>query len=175
MHPHCSSDIAELCGTDGGLLIGIDLQKDVDTIEAAYNDSCGITAQFNLNLLRRINRELDGNFDLENFEHLAFYDRVENRVDIRLTSRCRQRVRIGAKTFAFRRGEDIRTEYSYKYSIAEFEQLARAAGFRLQHCWMDDRQYFAVLFFNYSCNQVAMSTITNRSTANPPRARIWGH
>jgi dimethylhistidine N-methyltransferase len=140
--------IAELCDNRGGLLIGIDLQKDAAAIEAAYNDILGITAQFNLNLLRRINRELDGNFDLEQFEHSAFYDEVNNRVDIRLTSRLRQSVNIGAKTFAFRRGEDIRTEYSYKYTVPQFEQLARPAGFRLEKCWLDDRRYFAVLFFN---------------------------
>ncbi len=142
------NQIAKLCGTSGGLLIGIDLQKDVATIEAAYNDVQGMTAQFNLNLLLRINRELGGNFDLEQFEHLAFYDRATNRMDIRLVSSCNQSVEIGMDTFDFRAGEAIRTEYSHKYTIEDFEQMANGVGLRLQNCWTDDRQYFAVLFFD---------------------------
>jgi dimethylhistidine N-methyltransferase len=139
--------IAELCGRDGGLLIGIDLQKDVSTIEAAYNDALGITSQFNLNILRRINRELGGKFDLQQFEHLAFYDRAFNRIDIRLVSRCNQQVEIGSHTFDFHRGEAIHTEYSHKYTVEQFEQIAAAAGFRLHNYWTDERRYFAVLYF----------------------------
>ncbi len=139
--------IAALCGIDGGLLIGIDLQKEVAAIEAAYNDALGITAQFNLNILLRINRELGGKFDLQQFEHLAFYDRSCNRVDIRLVSRCNQQVKIGSHTFNFRRGEAIHTEYSHKYTIEQFEQMASEAGFRLQNHWTDHRKYFAVLYF----------------------------
>ena len=140
--------MARLCGPGGGELIGIDLQKDIGTIEAAYNDAQGITAQFNLNLLSRINHELGGNFDLAQFEHLAFYDRAANRVDIRLVSRCDQQVEIGSEAFDFRTGEAIRTEYSHKYTIEAFEQMADEAGLRLRRYWTDDRQYFAVLYFD---------------------------
>lgn len=140
--------IAKLCGPSGGLLIGIDLQKDAATIEAAYNDTRGVTAQFNLNLLRRINRELDADFDLDQFEHSAFYDPSANRVDIRLKSRREQSVRVGQSVFHFRSGEDIRTEYSHKYTVDEFQEIADAHGFRLQSCWTDDRQYFAALYFD---------------------------
>jgi dimethylhistidine N-methyltransferase len=141
------SRIAKHCGTDGGLLIGIDLQKNVSTIEAAYNDAQGISARFNLNLLQRINRELAGNFNLQQFEHLAFYDRTWHRVDIRLVSRSNQTVVIGSDAFDFHTGEAIRTEYSHKYTIQQFEQIASEAGFRLQNRWTDHRQYFAVLYF----------------------------
>jgi dimethylhistidine N-methyltransferase len=140
--------IAKLCAPDGGALIGIDLQKDVATIEAAYNDAQGITAQFNLNLLMRINRELGGNFDLEQFEHLAFYDQATNRVDIRLVSRSAQCVEIGSEAFDFCAGDAIHTEYSHKYTIEEFERMANRAGLRLRHCWTDNRRYFAVVYFD---------------------------
>jgi dimethylhistidine N-methyltransferase len=139
--------ISKLCGQGGGLLIGIDLQKDVATIEAAYNDAQGITAKFNLNLLARINRELGGNFNLAQFVHSAFYDIGNARVDIRLVSCCDQNVEIGSDEFEFRAGEPIQTEFSHKYTIEGFEQMAAQAGLRLEHCWTDDRRYFAVLYF----------------------------
>jgi dimethylhistidine N-methyltransferase len=138
--------IAMLGGPSGGLVIGIDLQKDASTIEAAYNDAQGITAQFNLNLLLRINHELGGNFELAQFDHLAFYDKANNRVDLRLVSRRNQTVEIGSDAFDFRTGEPIHTEYSHKYTIEQFEGIAAEAGMRLRNCWMDNRQYFAVLF-----------------------------
>jgi dimethylhistidine N-methyltransferase len=138
--------IALLCGHDGALLLGVDLEKDPATIEAAYNDAAGVTAEFNLNLLRRINRELDADFDLGAFEHRAFYDRRYKRVDIRLESRRRQRVRVGAASYRFARGEAIRTEYSHKYTIDGLAALADEAGFTLRRYWTDDRQYFAVAY-----------------------------
>ena len=95
----------------------------------------------------RINRELGGNFKLEQFVHSAFYDEANTRVDIRLVSRCKQSVEIGSDEFGFGRGESIHTEYSHKYTIESFEQLATQAGLRLQRCWTDDRQRFAVLYF----------------------------
>ncbi len=109
--------IAELCGSGGGLLIGIDLQKDVRVIEAAYNDAQGLTSEFNLNLLRRINRELDGDFDLEQFAHRAVYAVEPGRVEISLVSQRDQRVTIGGEAFDIAEGESIHTEYSYKYTI----------------------------------------------------------
>jgi dimethylhistidine N-methyltransferase len=140
--------MANTCGAGGGLLIGIDLQKDVATIEAAYNDAQGVTDEFNLNLLRRINRELGANFNLQQFRHWARYDSVNHRMDIRLISRCDQTVELGSNAFCFSAGEPIHTEYSHKYTIEGFTKIAAAAGFALRHCWTDPRHYFAVLYFN---------------------------
>lgn len=137
--------IGALCGSGGGLLIGIDLQKDIDVIEAAYNDAAGGTSEFNLNLLRRINRELGADIDLEAFEHQASYDIEPGRVEIRLVSQQTQEVRIGTECFQFNEGESIVTEYSHKYTIAEFEELARSAGLTMRRYWTDDREYFAVV------------------------------
>jgi uncharacterized SAM-dependent methyltransferase len=137
--------ISRLCGHGGGLLIGIDLKKAPARIEAAYNDSLGVTAAFNLNLLRRINRELEGTFQLERFEHRAAYNALLGRVEIDLVSRCAQSVSVAGETFEFAPGEAIRTEYSHKYTVEEFAQLARPAGFVLHHHWTDTARDFAVL------------------------------
>jgi dimethylhistidine N-methyltransferase len=138
--------MADFCSADGGVLIGVDLQKSPAVIEAAYNDARGVTAQFNLNLLARINRELDADFCLEQFEHLAFYDRQFHRVDLRLVSRCRQLVRIGSHSIQFLAGEPIHTEYSHKYTIDAFAQLAREAGLSQRRFWTDERNFFAVVY-----------------------------
>jgi dimethylhistidine N-methyltransferase len=140
-------NIAELCGRGGGLLIGIDLKKDPAKIHAAYNDAAGVTAEFNLNLLRRINRELDGDFDLAAFEHRAIYSPERGRVEIDLVSTADQTVSIAGRDFEFTTGETIRTEYSHKYTVEEFSSLAAQVGFALHHEWADDSQNFAVLHF----------------------------
>jgi dimethylhistidine N-methyltransferase len=137
--------IADLCGVGGGLLIGVDLQKQISVIEAAYNDDAGVTAEFNLNLLRRINRELGGDFDPEQFEHRAFYDEDWDRVEMHLVSQSRQEVTVGEESFSFEQGETICTEHSHKYTIDGFADLASEAGFTLRRHWTDKRQYFAVL------------------------------
>lgn len=137
--------ITELCGPGGGLLIGIDLKKDVAKIEAAYDDALGVTAQFNLNLLRRINSELAGNFDLDQFEHRAVYNSALGRVEIDLVSRRAQCVTVAGEAFEFTHGESIRTEYSHKYSVEEFAALAATAGLSLHHQWTDPAKNFAVL------------------------------
>ena len=139
--------IAPLCGTGGGLLIGIDLQKDVDIIESAYNDAKGVTAQFNLNLLSRINRELDGEFDVDQFEHQAVYNDEMGRVEIYLVSQCDQTATVGDESFEFADGETICTEHSHKYTIDGFAELAAEVGLTLHRHWTDDRQLFAVLHF----------------------------
>jgi dimethylhistidine N-methyltransferase len=139
--------IARLCGRGGGLVIGIDLKKDVSTIDAAYNDARGVTAQFNLNLLRRINRELEADFDLEQFSHRAAYNAQLGRVEIYLVSRRDQTVRVDGEPIDFAAGETISTEYSHKYSIDEFAGLAAAVGLTLRRSWTDPRRYFAVLHF----------------------------
>lgn len=137
--------MSTLLGNQGGLLIGIDLQKDVSVIEAAYNDADGVTANFNLNLLRRVNAELNGDFALEQFEHKAIYNAVEHRMEISISSLCDQRVWIGNRRIEFRRGEEILTEYSHKYTIDGFARFAAQFGFSLHKYWTDDRDYFAVL------------------------------
>ncbi|CAN5279098.1 L-histidine N(alpha)-methyltransferase [soil metagenome] len=137
--------ISTLCGPGGGLLIGIDLKKDAATIEAAYNDRLGVTAQFNLNLLTRINRELDADFHVDQFEHRAVYNPDLGRVEIDLVSRRSQYVTVAGQAFAFALGEAIRTEYSHKYSIDEFAVLAKTAGLSLHREWTDAGKNFAEL------------------------------
>jgi dimethylhistidine N-methyltransferase len=139
------AQIAALCGHGGGLLIGIDLKKDVARIEAAYNDRLGVTAQFNLNLLERINRELGGNFNLEQFRHRAVYNEHLGRVEIDLVSCCDQEVTIAGETFHLAAEEPIRTEYSHKYTIDEFAAIAAPSGLMLHHQWTDRDRNFAVL------------------------------
>jgi len=135
---------AELCGTGGALVLGADLQKDHDVLEAAYNDRQGVTAAFNRNLLARINRELNGDFSIEHFQHRAFYCPSFARIEIYLQSTRRQRVHIADKEFLFLGGESIRTEYSYKYTLESLRDLAQLGGFKLERTWTDNRGYFSV-------------------------------
>jgi dimethylhistidine N-methyltransferase len=136
--------IAWLVGKGGGLLIGFDIDKDESIVWPAYNDSLGVTAAFNLNLLERINRELDTEIDVAAFAHRADYVRSKERVEMHLVSLRRQAVRIGGTTFVFREGETILTEYSYKYSLGHFGRLTARAGFRMAQQWQDPMGYFAV-------------------------------
>jgi dimethylhistidine N-methyltransferase len=126
------------------MLIGTDLKKDANMLHAAYNDSRGVTAAFNLNLLARINRELGGDFDLRSFAHYAFYNAPCGRIEMHLVSLKRQNVRIGAQRFGFERGESIHTENSHKYSSAGFRALAENAGFAQARCWSDRKGLFAL-------------------------------
>jgi dimethylhistidine N-methyltransferase len=131
-------------GARGAMIVGVDLKKDANLLHAAYNDAQGVTAAFNLNLLARINRELDGDFDLRRFRHYAFYEPTAGRIEMHLVSTGRQSVSIGAHRFSFERGESIHTESSYKYSIAEFQALAARTGFRAAQAWTDARGWFSV-------------------------------
>ena len=135
-----------LCGPGGGLLIGIDFKKDRATLEAAYNDARGVTRAFNLNLLRRINRELGGDFRLDRFRHHAFYNADEGRIEMHLISTGRQTVRIGPAQIGFTAEEGIRTEYSYKYDVEGFGTLAASAGWTVEQVWTDERRLFGVLY-----------------------------
>jgi dimethylhistidine N-methyltransferase len=128
----------------GALLIGVDLQKDPAILRAAYNDAEGVTAEFNLNLLMRLNRELDAEFDLGRFAHEAVYDERERRIEMRLVSTARQRVRVGGVPVDFATGEYIITEYSQKYAPAEFHALAARAGFVPRRTWIDDGGLFSL-------------------------------
>jgi dimethylhistidine N-methyltransferase len=137
-----------VAGPGGAMLVGVDLKKDPARLHAAYNDAQGITAAFNLNLLKRINRELDGNFDVAAFEHHAFYDVNEGRVEMHLRSLRDQHVSVAGRAFHFAAGETIHTENSCKYSVAEFQQLAREAGLAVEHCWTDAEQLFSVHYLS---------------------------
>jgi dimethylhistidine N-methyltransferase len=139
--------VAGLCRGGGGLLIGVDLKKDRRMLDLAYDDDQGVTAAFNLNLLARINRELDGRFDLGAFRHRAFYDEAEGRIEMQLVSLYRQRVQVGSSLFHFEEGEPITTEYSYKYDAGEFADLAKVAGFTCVRVWTDERRLFSVQYF----------------------------
>jgi len=131
-------------GRRGAMLVGVDLKKDANVLHAAYNDAKGVTAAFNLNVLARINRELEGDFDLRRFKHYAFYNVALGRIEMHLVSLARQTVNVGSHRFRFGVGESIHTENSCKYSVEDFSALALAAGFRTDRVWKDGRGYFAL-------------------------------
>ena len=128
----------------GGLLVGVDLVKDPALLHAAYNDSAGVTAAFNLNLLARANRELGANFDLAAFRHYAFYAPAEQRIEMHLISACQQTASVGGESFEFADGQTLHTENSCKYTIAGFQALARASGLQPQAVWTDADRLFSV-------------------------------
>jgi dimethylhistidine N-methyltransferase len=136
-----------ILGPGATLIVGADLIKSVDVLNAAYNDAACVTAKFNLNLLVRINRELGGTFKLDTFEHRAFYNRVRHRIEMHLASLKRQKVKVAGETIDFRAGETIHTENSYKYSIASLGALARGAGWQPTAVWTDARKYFSIQAF----------------------------
>jgi dimethylhistidine N-methyltransferase len=131
-------------GDGGGFLLGYDLIKSRAVLERAYDDELGVTAQFNKNLLARINRELDGEFDLERFDHVARWVPERSRMEIFLRSRIEQRVRVGARRYAFSAGELIHTENSHKYDFDAIDALASEGGFSVADTWTDDERLFAV-------------------------------
>lgn len=133
-------------GENGAMLIGVDLQKDPDIIERAYNDSAGVTAEFNLNMLRHLNREYGSDFDLDSFSHDAQYNADEGRVELRLISASEQTVSIGSEEVLIEKGEGILTEYSHKYTLAGFAAMAEAAGFTVARVWTDAKQLFSVQY-----------------------------
>ena len=139
--------IANVSGRGGGLLIGADLQKDQNVIEAAYNDSAGVTAQFNLNLLVRLNREVGADFDPSHWRHRAIYNSEAGRIEMYLISQADQTVRIQDREFHFRAGERILTEHSYKHTPEGFISLAGKAGFDFVELWTDDARLFGVFYF----------------------------
>jgi dimethylhistidine N-methyltransferase len=138
---------AQILGAGATLIIGADLIKPAEILNAAYNDKDGITAKFNLNLLVRINRELRGSFKLDTFEHHAFYNRERHRVEMHLASLKRQKVKVAGECFDFRVGETIHTENSYKYSVESLSALARGVGWMPSGVWTDKRNYFSIQAF----------------------------
>lgn len=132
---------------DDALLIGFDLEKDKSILEKAYNDKKGITSQFNLNVLSRINKELDGGFELSSFEHKSFYNLHEHRIEMHLESKLDQKVRIGAigKEFHFKEGETIHTENSYKYSKNRLYALVKNAGLQVIANFTDPKNQYSLI------------------------------
>lgn len=131
--------------TDGSILLGIDLCRDVDILKRAYDDQAGITARFNLNALRHINRELGADFDLKNFDHTALWVDDQSRMEMHLVSKRDQIVHLGGRSIRIARGEHLRTEYCHKYTLDSFEQLALQSGLSISHVWRDPAELFAVL------------------------------
>ena len=142
--------IVNLCAKKGSLLIGVDLQKDRHILERAYNDSQGVTAEFNLNLLRRANDELDADFNLKQWRHEAVYNAGAGRIEMHLVSAIDQAVHIANYEFHLRSGEKIITEFSYKYTPEGFTALAAAAGLNFVQMWTDKARLFGVFYFTCS-------------------------
>jgi dimethylhistidine N-methyltransferase len=138
------TNTARKIGRQGGLLIGVDLKKDPAKLNSAYNDSEGVTAQFNRNLLTHVNRVLDADFDVSRFEHRAFYNENAGRIEMHLVSRRDHTVTVAGEPIHFGEEESIHTENSYKFSIEEFQQLARDGGFRPEKTWTDADNLFSV-------------------------------
>ncbi|MGE4070756.1 MAG: L-histidine N(alpha)-methyltransferase [Lysobacterales bacterium] len=132
-------------GADGAVLLGLDLKKDPALIHAAYNDAAGITSAFTLNLLARMNRELDANFQIDQFFHRARYQSIVGRIETDIVSRRAQRVRIAGRTFDFGADEPVRVEVSCKYDRSDMQRMARLAGLQLQQIWTDNQEQFAVV------------------------------
>lgn len=135
---------AQILKPNGSLLIGVDLKKSREILEPAYNDAKGISAAFALNVLTRMNRELNANFDLTNFTYDAVYNVEAGRIEMYIVSLKHHVVKIGDRSISFEAGERLRTEYSYKYTVSEFQAIATAAGFSPGHVWIDERQRFSI-------------------------------
>ena len=140
--------LRRLAGSGGALLLGADMRKDRAVLESAYNDAAGVTAEFNLNLLKRLNRELGADFDTAGFQHHALYNEVEGCIEMHLVSRHPQIATVAGEPFEFSAGESILTERSYKYSPELLATLAARAGLKLEATWMDDRRYFSVSYLS---------------------------
>lgn len=137
--------IAEFMIPGGGMIVGVDLKKEKSVLEAAYNDSKGITAEFNKNILVRLNRELDADFDIDQFRHHAFFNEEEGRIEMHLVSEGRQEVHIDNMTILFEEGESIHTENSYKYSLNGFKELV-SDQFEVKKVWTDDDHLFSLQY-----------------------------
>jgi dimethylhistidine N-methyltransferase len=138
--------VRDLCGPESGLLIGVDTKKDKARLDAAYNDTLGVTAAFNLNVLNHVNVLADCDFTPAGFAHVAFYEPIKGRVEMHLESRHFQRVRVGDRERVFVKGERIHTENSYKYHPGEFADLLASAGFTELRVWQDGAADFAVFY-----------------------------
>ena len=144
------NNAARTLGRGGALIVGVDLKKDRHVLEASYNDAAGATSAFNLNLLTRINRDLNGTFDIDAFTHSAHYNAAAGRVEMHHYSLGFQSARVGAQIFSFSTGESIHTENAYKYSVAEFQALAEGCGFTPVKVWTDENNFFSLHFLSVS-------------------------
>lgn len=142
-----------LAGDGGAVLVGVDLEKDRETLERAYNDNTGVTAEFNLNVLDRLNRELGANFDRSAFRHEATWNESMHRIEMHLVAVREQQVKIGGSTLNFSRGESIHTESSYKYTLPRFAELAANAGLAVEKAWLDERRLFSVQYLRPTVEQ----------------------
>ena len=140
------NNIGKQLGRGTGLLIGVDLKKDTQTLEDAYNDKKEVTAEFNLNMLERINREHGADFILEDWEHMAFYNGEHGRIEMHIKSLSEQQVKLNGSHIKFELNETILTEYSYKYSIDDFKELI-SESYRLERVWTDKENKFGILYF----------------------------
>ncbi|HUH38434.1 MAG TPA: L-histidine N(alpha)-methyltransferase [Spongiibacteraceae bacterium] len=139
--------LRQIAGAEGGLLIGVDLDKNPRILSAAYNDASGVTAAFNRNILNHVNHLLSANFDPDAFLHHAFYNEAQHRIEMHLVSRRPQRVRFEGGELTFMRGDSIHTENSYKYTLDSFEALAASAGWQRASHWLDGERLFSVQYF----------------------------
>jgi dimethylhistidine N-methyltransferase len=146
------SDLRQWIGDDGGVLIGVDLHKSEEILNAAYNDTEGVTAQFNLNILSALNNLVGANFRHQDFYHRAFYNQELRRIEMHLVSKTFQTVNINGSSIEFDEGESLHTENSYKYSVESFAALSNAAGFVLNRSWLDDDKLFSVHFLTVAEN-----------------------
>jgi L-histidine Nalpha-methyltransferase len=137
--------VANTFGKDSGLLIGVDLKKDRSILDAAYNDSNGVTAEFNLNILNHINNLVNADFDINKFSHYAFYNEDVGRIEMHLISKESQEVKIDDEIISFEKNENILTEYSYKYSLQDFKNLVNGI-YDVEKIWVDDNRLFSVQF-----------------------------
>lgn len=137
--------ISKIAGPGSGLLIGVDLVKEHEILNSAYNDSQGITAEFNLNILRRINRELGSDFDLQQWEHYAFYNSTDSRIEMHLESRSEQLVRLNGTEIHVAKGESILTEYSHKYTLESFSEIV-SGYYRVENVWTDEDNLFSIQY-----------------------------
>jgi L-histidine N-alpha-methyltransferase len=148
LHPDEASaflrTVRDMVGGDGGMVLGVDLRKDSAVLDAAYNDTAGVTAAFNLNMLAHLNREFDGDFDLSAFRHEAHFNPAESRIEMHLQAVVATTVRLAGDEFYVAEGESIRTEVSYKYDRARLDAVARDGGWRVEHLFTDDRNWFWV-------------------------------
>ena len=139
--------VAAYCEPGDALLLGVDLKKNRKVLEAAYNDAPGVTARFNLNMLRHINDRLGTDFDLQKFEHRAFYNDDRGRIEMHLVSLSDQAVALNGESIRFCEGETIWTESSYKYTPEEMGLLAKRAGYDVERVWTDQDCLFSVQYF----------------------------
>ncbi len=137
--------IANICGTNGGVIIGVDLRKDKKTLEAAYNDKDGVTASFNLNILEHLNNELNSDFDLNKFKHLAFFNDKKSRIEMHLISKENQNVHLNGSSIYFKKNESVLTEYSYKYTLESFAELV-SDYFEVRKVWTDENHLFSIQY-----------------------------